>query len=133
MASNILECGSKDRGKKWRIRASRSSPAERSLRSSGCLQTLITSANGGPFLNRDDANIYIYRRVPTPYSWTTPPPSSSRSTIPLLLSLSLLPSPFLLDFLRTERCPGRFTSHRRSALWKPHGNVFKRMSRRREK
>lgn len=60
MASNILECGSKDRGKKWRIRASRSSPAERSLRSSGCLQTLITSANGGPFLNRDDANIYIY-------------------------------------------------------------------------
>lgn len=53
----------------------RSLPAERSLRSSGCLQTLITSANGGPFLNRHDAN--IYRRVPTPYSWT---PASSRST-----------------------------------------------------
>lgn len=53
----------------------RSLPAERSLRSSGCLQTLITSANGGPFLNRDDAN--IYRRVPTPYSWT---PASSHST-----------------------------------------------------
>ena len=30
-------------------------------------------------------------------------------------------------------CPGRFTSHRCSARWKPHGNVFKRMSRRREK
>lgn len=47
-------------GKSGASGAFRSSPAERSLRSSGCLQTLITSANGGPFLNRDDANIYIY-------------------------------------------------------------------------
>lgn len=88
-------------GKSGTSGAFRSSPAERSLRSSGCLQTLITSANVGPFLNRDDANIYIYiyRRVPTPYSWTTP---SSRSTPTSLLSLS---SSFLLDFLPTETVP----------------------------
>lgn len=118
-------------GKSGASGAFRSSPAERSLRSSSCLQTLITSANGGPFLNRDDANIYIYiyRCVPTPYSWTTPPSSRSTptSTIPrpLLLVPSGLPS--------NGDCPGRFTSHRCSARWKPHGNVFKRMSRRREK
>lgn len=89
-------------GKSGASGAFRSSPAERSLRSSGCLQTLITSANGGPFLNRDDANIYIYidacrhlipgrrrRRVVQPQPLPSLAPSSS----------------FLLDFLPTETVP----------------------------
>ena len=79
-----------------------------------------------------------YRRVPTPYSWT----SLESFNLPLSLSLSL--SIYLSFSLRVCFCssPCRLLFleslswqiyRARFRPWKTHGNVFKRMSRRREK